>query len=592
MNVRRGLAGFVLAGLSAGTLTISAVLGAPSAFAAPTDCPTALPTASAVKDLLGTGYTVETGKTADPFTAKVLGRITNGIAPGVDMIMAEVASPALDRAGGVWAGMSGSPVYTADGKLIGAVAYGLSFAPSKIAGITPAAEMMKLLNAPAAAAAEMPRPEAIAAPADAAAVLRAVGVPAAAAAGGFARLKLPLSISGGTGAGADKLLAKLEQQVGAKVFGGGGSTKGAPAAAAKISAGSNFTAAVSYGDVTFAGTGTTTFVCNGRAVAFGHPFLNRGAVALSMHEADALFVQPDAVFGPFKVANPGGIVGTVDGDRLTGITGQFGAAPTTIKIVSSLTLAGQSTPVVGTTNVVEPVYAPIVSAYHTLYNIDRVLNSGGPGSAALNIKFSGKRADGTAFEIKRSEHFSTKYDLDFTVADQMWALVGSLSDQNFEDIKLERISITGTVSPAQKSYGISAVKVRQNGVFVVPTGPINARAGSTLAVQVTLSPVKGGGAAKTVGVNIRVPAELAGSGGTLVVASGSSQFIWEQLFNAKSLDDLFNVISKAPAGGDVFARLQAGGDGPPQGNSAGVTTKAAAGAYVEPSSQEFEVMIA
>jgi hypothetical protein len=52
------------------------------------------------------------GTTPEPFTADVLGRITDGIAPGVDMIMADVSSPALTRAGGVWAGMSGSPVYT------------------------------------------------------------------------------------------------------------------------------------------------------------------------------------------------------------------------------------------------------------------------------------------------------------------------------------------------------------------------------------------------------------------------------------------------------------------------------------------------
>ena len=56
----------------------------------------------------------------------MLGRITDGIAPGVDMILADVSSPALTRAGGVWAGMSGSPVYTADGRLIGSVSYGLA----------------------------------------------------------------------------------------------------------------------------------------------------------------------------------------------------------------------------------------------------------------------------------------------------------------------------------------------------------------------------------------------------------------------------------------------------------------------------------
>src|SRR5688572_20212237 len=129
--------------LASGVLVSAVISGAlvaipgVAARAATTECPTALPTASAVDGLSGIGYTVERGTTPAPFTATVLGRITDGIAPGIDMIMADLESAALTRAGGVWAGMSGSPVYTSDGKLIGAVAYGLA-ASSPIAGITPA----------------------------------------------------------------------------------------------------------------------------------------------------------------------------------------------------------------------------------------------------------------------------------------------------------------------------------------------------------------------------------------------------------------------------------------------------------------------
>jgi hypothetical protein len=34
----------------------------------------------------GTGFTVEKGTTPDPFSAEVIGRITDGIEPGTDMI--------------------------------------------------------------------------------------------------------------------------------------------------------------------------------------------------------------------------------------------------------------------------------------------------------------------------------------------------------------------------------------------------------------------------------------------------------------------------------------------------------------------------
>ena len=138
MHLRRSI---LAAGFTAALLTPTVIVpGSAGAVPVATDCPTALPTVEAVAGMVGTGYTVERGNTAEAFTANVLGRISNGVAPGIDMIMAELSSPALDRAGGVWAGMSGSPVYAEDGRLMGAVAYGLAW-NSKIAGITPAESM-------------------------------------------------------------------------------------------------------------------------------------------------------------------------------------------------------------------------------------------------------------------------------------------------------------------------------------------------------------------------------------------------------------------------------------------------------------------
>ena len=67
--------------------------------------------------------------------------LSDGIAPDLDMIMVELAMPEFARTGGIWQGMSGSPVYAQDGRLIGAVAYGLAWGPSPIAGVTPFEEM-------------------------------------------------------------------------------------------------------------------------------------------------------------------------------------------------------------------------------------------------------------------------------------------------------------------------------------------------------------------------------------------------------------------------------------------------------------------
>ena len=74
--------------------------------------------------------------------------LDDGIAPGLDMVIVDLDSPAISAAGGIWQGMSGSPVYAGDGRLIGAVAYGLAYGPSPIAGVTPFEDMDDYLAAP------------------------------------------------------------------------------------------------------------------------------------------------------------------------------------------------------------------------------------------------------------------------------------------------------------------------------------------------------------------------------------------------------------------------------------------------------------
>ena len=65
------------------------------------------------------------------------------------------------------------------------------------------------------------------------------------------------------------------------------------------------------GDVTAAGIGTTTFVCFGQAVAFGHPFAFTGKTTLAARAADAITIARDPVFSPFKLANVAENAGTV-----------------------------------------------------------------------------------------------------------------------------------------------------------------------------------------------------------------------------------------------------------------------------------------
>jgi hypothetical protein len=84
--------------------------------------------------------------------------------------------------------------------------------------------------------------------------------------------------------------------------------------------------------------GTTTAVCDGTALAFGHPFNCERRTPMSAHSADAILVQEDPSWSSFKVAKPGGVVGTVDQDRLAGVRAQLGTGPDVTPVWSPLPL--------------------------------------------------------------------------------------------------------------------------------------------------------------------------------------------------------------------------------------------------------------
>ena len=125
---RRRLAASLAATMAAlGASAVVTTGPAQSAPPTPGECDIAYPVAELVPDQQVEGSTVVRGTTPIGFDGTYLGKVKDGIAPGLDMLMFEMdfAADKYDAIG-IWQGMSGSPVYAADGRLIGAVAYGLS----------------------------------------------------------------------------------------------------------------------------------------------------------------------------------------------------------------------------------------------------------------------------------------------------------------------------------------------------------------------------------------------------------------------------------------------------------------------------------
>lgn len=531
--------------------------GSAAAVAADT-CPDAFPVADLTAGMLASGLTVEKGNVADSFDAEVVGVIGSGIGPGVDMIIMELDSPALDRAGGVWSGMSGSPVYAADGRLIGAVSYGLSGGPSKIAGITPAADMFALLGR--SDAARLRPAERVALPSSVRSRLAASGkVTAAQTSTGLRQLPVPLGVSGISSVRLGKASERLQKQLpNSRIYAAGAAAVGGSASPADIFPGSNFAAAISYGDITAAGTGTTTAVCGDAALAFGHPLTFTGAASFSVHPATAVYVQPDSLGAPFKVANPGGTVGTLDQDRLAGIRGRFGAAPAAVPVTSYLTATGNVTRS-GRTDVNGQDFVAGIGAEHLLANMDRVADRLGGGTAQLRVVVDGKRASGASFQLDTTNRYADVGDVSFAaffpVLEQLWAV----ADNPFEDTEITAVRFTGSMTDRFTDYSVGAVAVRRpNGAFVrlSAAAPLEVTAGTRLHLRVTLVPYRNIGPARNVDLSVAVPANTAGGMASLAVTGGpGNMFEDEPQDTTETFDDVLRDLRTQTPNNSVNATL-------------------------------------
>ena len=299
-------------------------MSAPGYAQADDQCATPLSADEVTAGMTDYGLTVEKGMTPTRFDAEIIGVVEDGIAPGVDMILADLDSPTIEVAG-VWAGMSGSPIYSTDGRLIGAVGNG-SAGTSSLAGITPADAMLDLYSYPGAQASArtshrvtLPR------------VLQRRAVEksdatAKEAREGLSPLRLPLAVTGLQRETYERLQRTLGRNWAVTAVHAPKAVTPA-ASAAEISPGSNFAAALSYGDVAISSIGTTTDVCDSAAVAFGHPLLHSGQTRLSAHAANAVTIAPNGQGRSVKVANLAAVVDTVDQDRLAGVRAQLGDGP-------------------------------------------------------------------------------------------------------------------------------------------------------------------------------------------------------------------------------------------------------------------------
>jgi hypothetical protein len=509
MNRLRTLGALVVAAVVAGLVWTGV------AVAAPGPCADVLPLDSVSKGDIGEGWTVVEGTDPQPFDAEVLGVMPDGIAPGRDLILAEISGPTVDAGGGVWAGMSGSPIYIG-GKLAGALAYGFSFGPTNVAGLTPAEDMLDVNGLPVAprvpARVKLRR-----------SVVRSVAAKIGAAVptlgGSLVRLKLPVSVSGVLPEryrAMRKLPFFKKYRSTMKFMSASSSSASLVGTVDDLVPGGNFAAALSYGDLTLAGVGTTTFVCDGQALAFGHPMLFSGKTTLGAGSADAIAIVADPTLTPFKFANVTGPLGILDQDRLAGIRAVDGEPPmipiTTVTSLDSDHLRG------GETDVVFADAFPDLAFSHIFSNIDSVFDKIGEGSASYTWTIEGKREDGTPWELHKTNMYVSEFDLSFESAFEIYGELLEIANYPNENVEFTNLRATINLEETVHKYELLKVLWCRHG-SCEKVRSIRANPGRTLRFRAMLKPSDG---SPNVNVNFHLTIPAGARHGAAVSVGGGS----------------------------------------------------------------------
>jgi SpoIVB peptidase S55 len=570
-TTRRRLTAFAAAaGLVAAATTLLAgpAQSAPKTVT-PAACPDSYPVANLTAHQPVTGLTVSSGNTPDTFTGEVLGVLTDGIAPSLDMILVRLTSPEIDRVGGIWAGMSGSPVYASDGRLIGAVAYGLAFGPSPVAGVTPAADMRALLGGDAAATstrlASSARHVALSQPMQQRLVSDGVAT-SAEADQGLARLPLPLGLSGLASTARLTKAASLIPTSDVRLY-RASAAPSTPADDSLIFPGSNLAASMSYGDFSAVGTGTTTLVCDGQVVGFGHPFNWTGDSSMTLHGADAIVIQEDPTIAGFKVSNPTGPVGVIDGDHLAGISGLIGDIPDTTLVQSMVTLTGGGSRT-GDSYVSVPDFLPTATAFAEIGNQDRVFDRVGAGSSLVHFTVDGTTSLGEPFTLVRTNRYASPDDISVESVFEASDDVARILQNRFTDVTIDAVRITTEMSPVDRAFVVGKVERKIGDTFkrLTHSAPARVRTGSTITLRVTLTSLRNALGTKVVLVHVKVPTARAGSFGALNVgqpgSGGGGEFgatgqavVSPARAGVTSFDGLLNRLSNAPRNDQLQAEI-------------------------------------
>ena len=500
----------------------------------------------------GKALTVFSGTETEEFGVEILGVLPGFPGPRQSAIIARLTGANAEKTG-VFAGMSGSPVYI-DGRLVGAIAFSFPFSKEPIAGITPIKQMIDLFNRgsenenfkpkepkavsfsqlassewkpnfpkPAVSSVSLFTPVAADSP-----LMPLIGQQ-------MTPIATPLVFSGIAQESLSMFAPQLVASGLLPVSGVGGAaaiTPLTPYDDKTFPSGSSISVQLVRGDYSLAAAGTVTLRDGNRIYAFGHPFLSLGSSDMPMSECSVVTVVPNTN-NSFKLAVPGQMVGAISQDRASGIFGMLGKTPKMIPVKVNLHTSRDRKETFSYEIANDTFLTPLLlnlTVFNTITSSERAL-----GDSTISVKGEIKVKGQEAIQLDR--RFSANNSA-ILAAGSIAAPVGSLLGSGFDDVELDGITLD--ISSSETKYAGTLERIALDRTEV--------RRGEKVEIQAYVRTESGKQFVQRIPVQIpeeTAPGQLlvfVGDGGALQEGSAAKSFVPQDL---SQLVRAINTVKKS-----------------------------------------------
>jgi hypothetical protein len=505
----------------------------------------------------GIARTVFSGSEPQEFGIEIIGVLPGFTGPRQSTIIGRLSGSNVDKTG-VFAGMSGSPVFIGD-RLVGAIAYSFPFAKEPICGITPIQQMIDIFETGAPRIARQPHAISYAALASgewkppmpkqsvgATALIAPVsaGSPLAPFMGQQIQpIATPVVFSGISQESLSLFSSELSKSGLLPVSGVGGAAEITPLARFNdqtLTPGTSVSVQLVRGDYSIAASGTVTFRDGNRIYAFGHPFLSLGGADMPMTESSVVTVIPNA-FNSFKLAVPGQMVGTISQDRSTGVFGELGRAPKMIPVKLNLHTSRGRDEQFSFEVVNDEYLTPLlltITVFNSINASERSL-----GESTVSMRGSISVQGQPTIDIER--RFSSG-NAPLSAASAVASPVMELLTSGFDDVTIKGVNLDIVASEEKNNATLERISLDRTEV----------NSGESVEVQAYIRTDAGKQFVQR--IPVQIPAEI--SSGPLVITVGDGATLQEtstaKTFVPLDLTQLVSALNKVKKNDRLYLRLQ------------------------------------